>query len=204
MHRRETPPRSRLCAPNPSRSALFLCSLGPSAFLRTRSTEDVGKTVVMLVAGPLENRTFTGDHRNACGPRFRERRRIGHGEFVHQRVWSGSREALDETHVLSRPSELAAIDEIGRLDNQRIPFPAAAGISHPGTDRRSHMGTTIQWNNPRLMENLVDDDKVSWSLDEPVIADQRVEWGVVGETWKHRRPDGPPPETALDVRALPR
>ena len=69
-------------------------------------------------------------------------------------------------------------------------------------DFRRQMRTSVQGDEARLVEDLVDDRDVAGPLQELIVADQRGIRRIVGEARKHRRTDRRPPETSIHQRPV--
>src|SRR3954466_10888790 len=69
------------------------------------------------------------------------------------------------------------VPEVLRLDDERVPLPAATRRSHPLTD--AAMRPAVERNDPRVVDHLVDDRHVRGVLDDLHV--------VVVRTGHHRR-----------------
>src|SRR5262245_10020942 len=66
--------------------------------------------------------------------------------------------------------------EIRRFYDQRVPFPMAACVADPGLDVIVQFRPSVEWYDPRLMNQLVDDHRVTRRLhDLNVVVVQRRE-----------------------------
>src|SRR6185295_1269219 len=89
------------------------------------------------------------------------------------------REALDELERLRIAAAVgAAIPEVGRLDDERVAFPVAAGVAHVEADAFGQMRLAAERDDPRLVNHL-DPDR-----DEPLSLDDLVRIAVDGR--QHR------------------
>src|ERR1700730_19234690 len=106
----------------------FRISLLPGFLLVSLSqpgaAQNIAQRVVGLVARVLEDVLAGGRPGVFAGPWLCPRCRIVDREAVEERIGSDARESLDHLPVLARSSESGLIGEIGRVDDQRIPFPA--------------------------------------------------------------------------------
>ena len=97
-------------------------------------------------------------------------------------------------HLLARASEVCFAVEVGGFNNQRVAFPMAAGVSHPLPDVLCQMRTPVDWNDPRIMDLLVEDHDVAGHLDQLEI--------VVVAGRRHGRTTVGPHDTALRYWAV--
>ena len=44
---------------------------------------------------------------------------------------------------------------VGRVDDERVAFPVAAGIAEEAADRRRRVGTAVERDDPRLVDHLL-------------------------------------------------
>src|SRR6478672_9010510 len=95
----------------------------------TCATQDAQQGFVALVTGVLENRLTGGLHRQLHAPRTGKRRRIVDRELVEQRIDVCPRKALDQVQFRARAAEVRLVGEVGRVDNERLPFPVADRIA---------------------------------------------------------------------------
>ena len=84
-------------------------------FLHPYGTEHVGKRVIPLVAGVLEQEVAAPLHRHHHGPRSGIDRWIVDGELIEQRLGVDAGKALDQVKVLVKP--IAQVREIRRIDD---------------------------------------------------------------------------------------
>src|ERR1700719_4283393 len=81
------------------------------------------KRIVAFVTGIFVNR-FGGRRPSVlAGPRPVPRVRVLHREAVQQRIVVDAREALYDVEVFRRSTKRSLVVEIGRVDNERVPFP---------------------------------------------------------------------------------
>ena len=69
-------------------------------------------------------------------------------------------------HLLARASEVRLTREIGGIDNQRASFPMATRVPHPLADVLRKMGPSIQRDDARVVDLLVENHDISRSLDQ--------------------------------------
>ena len=102
-------------------------------------------------------------------PRSRIDLRIVHRGLIVDRVDIDHRQTLDDSHgvavKLPFRIEPGPAVEIGRLDDQRIPLPVAAAVSHPQFDVGPDMRTAVRVDDAiDMTPGLVDDGYVSRKL----------------------------------------
>src|SRR5687768_3206692 len=83
------------------------------------------------MAGVLEDLVLTvvAQPWHPHGPRSRERGRILNRELVVELVRTGPPELLRDLQLITCALKSAATREIGRLDDQRVAFPAAPRVT---------------------------------------------------------------------------
>src|SRR5258706_15763927 len=69
------------------------------------------------------------------GPWSRPCRWVGDREAIEQSIGTDARETLHNMQLLGCSAESGFVCEVGRIDDERIAFPAANGIAHPVADR---------------------------------------------------------------------
>src|SRR5262245_62718114 len=106
--------------------------------MTTRALEDTRQTVISLMAGELIQRLRISRHRNLRRKRRRVPGRVVDRELVLERLRSSAGEPFDEleragdvrSHSAARIGRVVdLLAEVGRLDDQRIPFPTAARVA---------------------------------------------------------------------------
>ena len=132
--------------------------------------------LVALVARVLEDLVRRiAVQRNRDRPRPRIHVRILDRDLVGNRVRVGAREAFDQAQraaVRDAPDacrrgvgrDPSLVVEVRRLDDQRVAVPAAPRISRPRADARVEVRSSVDGNDPRLMDHLVDNRHVSRRL----------------------------------------
>ena len=88
--------------------------------------EDVANVVIALVAPVLEHGTLGPDHRHLAAPRAGPGRWIVDRKLVADRIGGDAREAFHDVAEPGGSSEAPPLDEVGGLNDQRLPLPAAA------------------------------------------------------------------------------
>src|SRR5206468_4106065 len=91
------------------------------------------------------------NHGEFAAPGFGESGWIIYGEAVYDRLRVYNREALGQVQILIRTAEAVFSGEVGAVDDQRVAFPAAAGIAQPLAHRGGHMRSPIQQNPAHIM-----------------------------------------------------
>ena len=91
-------------------------------------------------------------------------------------------EALDQPQVLAGASELLLFVEVGRLDNQGVPLPAASRVTHPLTDGWSDMRPAVKRDDASFTHHLVENRHVLRSLQDLEILPRRT-ISHRGHTW---------------------
>src|ERR1700731_2112036 len=99
-----------------------------------RAAQDTFHRVIAFMAGVFVDRTLTLRHLNHCRPKFRPGGRIVDREFVHERVFAGARETLDNVCVRTGAFETRLALEIDGVDHQRITLPMSARVPTPLTN----------------------------------------------------------------------
>src|SRR6185369_13371100 len=105
-------------------------------------------------------------------------------EFVKQRVLVFSGESLREVQVFVGATELAFTREVSSVHDKSAAFPVAARITQPVANVRWKMRTAIERNHASIVDDLEQQDHVSWCLQDLVIRGERPELVAVVETWK--------------------
>src|SRR5712671_3982595 len=139
---------------------LRLCGL----FCGARSGENAGHGVVAFVAGIFVDGLVALAHRNNNGERPRPYARIIDGELVHECVGIDTREFLDEAQVRAGVRETCLAFEVDRFNDQRVALPVAPRITPPKRD--VPMWTSVERNDPRIVDHLVDDRDKSGTLEQ--------------------------------------
>ena len=92
---------------------------------------------------------------NPDGPGFRPGRRIGERHFIVDPVGGRTSEPFDQVQVLAGSHHVALGRKIGRLDDQRIAFPAASRVTAPLPNALGQMRTAVERNDACLVDRLV-------------------------------------------------
>src|SRR5262245_52382498 len=157
-----------------------------------RSGENGGHRVVAFVAGIFVDRLVALAHRNNNGERPRPYARIIDGELVLQCVGIDTGEFLDEAQVRAGVRETRLAFEVDRFNDQRVALPVAPRITPPKRD--VPMWTSVERNDPRIVDHLVDDRDKSGTLEQLDIV-------VVGAR-RHRRSGIKAKDAALRQRPV--
>ena len=132
------------------------------------------------MAGELDDRAKRRLHRHFSGPWSGPGLGIFGREAVEKRVLRNAGEAFDDAQVPAGAAEGRLAGEVRRLDNERIPLPTAARISHPLPDAVGRMRAPVEGNEPDVVDHLDQNGHVTRPLHDLV--------GVVVASGKDRRP----------------
>src|SRR5688572_33406987 len=148
---------SRITASLSRRTALRRRGFSRLLLVGARTGQDVRDAVVRLVAGELEDRAVgllqVVQHR----PRTRPRVRILDRVAVLDLIVRGAREALGDLDVLGgRRTAAPAADgiapvEVGRLDDERLAFPAAARHADPALHAGGRLRPAVARDDARVV-----------------------------------------------------
>ena len=113
-------------------------------------------------------------HRQRHGEGARERGRIVDRVLVEQRVVVDAREALRQPQGGAGPHRAddgrveagRLIGEVGRLDDERITLPVAAGVAHPLPDAVGQVRAAVERHDARVVHHLVQDRDVVGGLED--------------------------------------
>ena len=96
-------------------------------------------------------------------PRPVPRVRIFHREAIEKRFVVNAPQALDDVQILGRSTKPRFAREIGRVDDERFPFPLTHRIPHPAADILGKM-LRIHPDDARVVNHFAEDHNRVWSL----------------------------------------
>src|SRR3989442_6564929 len=114
---------------------------------QARAREHARQRIIPLVACRFENEVLPvvlERQRDLDRPGAHERRRVVDGGTIEDHVGARAREAFGQFQVFARALKARTPGEIRRLDDQRVPFPAARGVTHPLADAGGRMRLAVE------------------------------------------------------------
>src|SRR5262249_49831889 len=156
--------------------------------LGAMADENALHTVIALVACELEECALERGHGDCCRPWSRVNRRIIDRHLIVDRVGVEPGEPLDDTRFRAgaenddaqHPVDGPVVDVgvVGGFDAKRAAIPPAARVPQPLLNLRAHMRTSVERNDPHVMDHLHGNHDVSRRLQDVIV--------VVVEVAHHR------------------